>query len=232
MQQISIELKILDLICEIAEEIQNNHAEFNERYLHHFFSNKLQNIISHINLYGDISETIIHPEWPTYKEKSGITYGKYKNSNADENGKSGHIDFAIGEYKEPYIGIEFKLSNSWKNNGMIFDFLKLMDKKNPFKTSLSLAIILREKKLSKNKYLDDLVDHYNSSISEAKNLLGVNLCGDERKLYFIITEVETNDNNNKSKGRRHYVYKNGKFEKIKGENRLLESLIQLYSINK
>ncbi|RZV38331.1 MAG: hypothetical protein EVJ48_07205 [Candidatus Acidulodesulfobacterium acidiphilum] len=229
MQQIGIELKVLNLICEIAEEIENNHAEFNERYLHHFFSNKLQNIISPINLYGNISETILHPEWPTYKETSGITCSKYKNSNVGKNGMGGHIDFAIGEYKKPHIGIEFKLSNNWNNDGMVFDFLKLMDKKNPFKTSLSLAIILREKKLSKNGYLHDLVNHYNSSISEAKKRLGTNLCGAERKLYFIITEVETN--NNKRYGRRHFIYIKDKFEKIEDGNRLLQSLIQLYSIN-
>ncbi len=65
----------------------------------------------------------------------------------NKNGGAGFIDFAIGDYNEPGIGIGFSLKYGWSHEEIVYDFLKLLDKKNPFKVSISFNIIFREKRL-------------------------------------------------------------------------------------
>ncbi|MGY4686386.1 hypothetical protein [Petrotoga sp. DB-2] len=121
---------------------------------------------------------------------------------ADENGKTGFIDFAIGNYNKHDIGIEFTLKYGWSNEEIIYDFLKLLDKKNPFKVSISFNVIFQKRKLAKGGHLRDLKNHTNAAYIEAINRLKYDICDDScddsREKYFIVTEIDKDNN------RRHW----------------------------
>lgn len=146
----------------------------------------------------------MHPEWPTYKEQTSLNFGRYRKVNGiyqtDENGKAGFIDFAIGDYNKPDIGIEFTLKYGWSNEEIVYDFLKLLDKKNPFKVSISFNVIFRKRKLVEDGYLRDLENHINAAYIEAINRLKYDVCDDSREKYFIVTEID------KDNQRQHWYY--------------------------
>jgi hypothetical protein len=147
----------------------------------------------------------LHPEWPTYKKQTGLRYGQYRKENGKyiptQKGTAGFIDFAVGDYREPEIGVEFSLKYGWSNEEIVYDFLKLVDKNNPFSTSISLNMIFRKGKLARGKYLGDLQNHIDDAFREAVRRLGNEVCDlRTRGLYLIVTEV-AQDNN-----RRHWHY--------------------------
>jgi len=55
-------------------------------------------------------------------------------------GFAGYIDFAIGKSENPDYAIEFKMANKLDVEGLIFDYMKLMDQRNPINKSISVAI--------------------------------------------------------------------------------------------
>jgi len=195
---------VLKVILEIAQSIKYSGLMLNERYLHHFFSHLLQEKYNLLNLTGDNRAITLHPEWPTYKKQTGLTFGRYRRENGiykpNANGTAGFIDFAIGDYNKPAIGIEFSLKYGWSNEEIVYDFLKLLDKKNPFSVSISFNVIFRERKLVKGGYLRDLEEHMNDAFRKAVNRLKNEVCDNSREIYLIITEIDKDNN------RRHWHY--------------------------
>lgn len=185
----------------------------NERYLHHFFSHLLQDKYNLLNLTGDNRAITLHPEWPTYKKQTGLSYGRYRRENGkyrpNVDGTAGFIDFAIGNYKKPDIGIEFSLKYGWSNEEIIYDFLKLLDKKNPFEAAVSFNAIFRRGRLLKGRYLRNLEEHMNAAFREAANRLKNERCDNSRELHLLVTEIDKDNN------RRHWHYDRTahKFEK-------------------
>jgi hypothetical protein len=156
--------KVIAILTEICgATIIPNHSQ-NERYLHHYFSRKIQKYYP--ICYNDVITSKLHPEWPT--------------------SSAGFIDFAIGNYLHPEIAIEFKAGFGWETEGIVFDFMKLMDTANPFKECISFNIIYRDKGLSRD--LDT------TKVNEAKDIfifqtrLGCRLAKD-RKFQFWIVEI-------------------------------------------
>lgn len=184
---------VLEVVLRIAQSIKYRGLMLNERYLHHFFSHLMQDKHGLLNLARDNYTIILHPEWPTYKKQTGLLYGRYKKENSkytpNTRGTAGFIDFTIGNYDKPDIGIEFSLKYGWSHEEIVYDFVKLLDKKNPFKTSISFNLIFRLKKLVKGKFLTNLEEHMNNAVSEAVNRLNGGL-DKSRELYFIITEID------------------------------------------
>jgi len=201
-------LRIKDVLKVILEEIAQSTKYrglmLNERYLHHFFSRLLQEKYNLLNLTGDSAAIMLHPEWPTYKKQTGLAYGRYRRENGkykpNVNGTAGFIDFAIGDYNKPDIGIEFSLKYGWSKEEIAFDFLKLLDKKNPFNASISFNIIFRQRRLVKGRNLRNLEKHMNDAYAEAVNRLSNDVCDNSRELYLIITELDKDNN------RRHWHY--------------------------
>lgn len=144
----------------VAESIQHDGLMLNERYLHHHFSHLIQKKHDPLNLRGDKRAIVLHPEWPTYKKQTGLCYGRNRRENGkyrpNTEGTAGFIDFAVGSYYEPHIGIEFSLKYGWSNEDIIYDFLKLLDRQNPFKTSVSLNLIFRNWGLVRGRSLEVL----------------------------------------------------------------------------
>jgi hypothetical protein len=136
------EKEVLEVVFDIANSVKNNGLMLNERYLHHFFSGLLHDRHNWLDLTKDRTEIVLHPEWPTYKKQTGLLFSRYKRKNRkylpDINGTAGFIDFAIGDYYRPDIGVELTLKFGWADEEIIYDFLKLLDNRNPFKTSISL----------------------------------------------------------------------------------------------
>jgi len=195
---------IFGIILGIANSIKNRGPMLNERYLHHFFSHLIQQKYGLLSLNEKDSVICLHPEWPTYKKSTCLKYGRYRNQNGkympSESGTSGWIDFAIGNYKRPHIGIEFCLKYGWSDEEVVYDFLKLLDGRNPFKASISYNVIFRERALVRGGFLKDLEQHMEESYKEAVKRLDVNVCDDSRELCFIVTEVDKDDK------RRHWHY--------------------------
>jgi hypothetical protein len=195
---------VLKVILEIAQSIEYRGLMLNERYLHHFFSHLLQEKYNLLNLTRDNAAIILHPEWPTYKKQTGLAYGRYRKESGkykpDADGTAGFIDFAIGDYNKPDIAIEFSLKYGWSNEEIIYDFLKLLDKKNPFTASISFNIIVRQRRLVKGGYLRDLEKHMNNAYGEAVKRLNNEVCDNSRELYLIVSEMDKDNN------RRHWHY--------------------------
>lgn len=193
---------VLKVILDVAQSIKYRGLMLNERYLHHYFSHLLQKKYNSLTLTRSDRAITLHPEWPTYKEQTKISFGRYKNYKKnnkdnyqpDSNGKGGLIDFAIGDYNKPDIGIEFTLKYGWSNEDIVFDFLKLLDKKNPFKASISFNVIFRSRELVKDRYLRDLEDHMNAAYREAINRLRYDVCDNSRDIYFMIAEIDKDNN--------------------------------------
>jgi len=193
---------VLKVIANIAQSIRHHGLMLNERYLHHFFSHQLQDKYGLLDLTRDSGAITLHPEWPTYKTQTGLLYGRYKKENGEYrpnlNGKAGFIDFAIGDYEKPDIGIEFQLKYGWAHEEIVYDFLKLLDGKNPFTTSISFNVIFRQTRLARGGHPRSLEEHMNDAIGEAKNRLGDGGCDDSRELHLIVTEIDKDNN------RRHW----------------------------
>lgn len=193
---------VLKIILEIAQSIRYNGLMLNERYLHHLFSHLLQEDYRLLNITGDDKTIVLHPEWPTYKKQMSLAFARYRKVDGiykpDVNGTAGFIDFAIGDYNKPDIGIEFTLKYGWSHEEIVYDFLKLLDRKNPFKVSISFNIIFRERRLVKGRHLSDLEESMNRAYRETVSRLDNNMCDDSRELYLIVTEIDKDDN------RRHW----------------------------
>jgi len=206
-----IKKDVLSIISEIANTVQWN-KYVNEHYLHHYFTYHLQKKGYKIDLTKDRQDYIVHPEWPTYRKEDEeedihIQYRRYykkeiANGNLSENAKGGHFDFAIGEYNEPDIGIEFIWEYGWNGKEFEFDFLKCMDGGLPFTTTISYSVIVREKVVSKNGRKINFENSMNNAYKNAKEHLvdHNNLYKESRRdLFLIITEIGR-------KSKRHWRY--------------------------
>ena len=98
------------------------------------------------------------------------------------------------------MGIEFSLKFGWSDEEVVYDFVKLLDAKNPFKAAISLNLILRLQGLTKGRNLEYLHNHMNDAFKEATRRLGSRTCERSRKLYFIVTEID------RQNGRRHWHF--------------------------
>jgi hypothetical protein len=182
---------IFPKVVEILNEIQSLNFEEpcpNERYLHHYFTGKIQAEYPDLIIYTNKSRSKLHPEWATkgkYK-KNKESGNKYEICN---NGSPGFVDFTLGEYENPELGIEFKVSKGWQFQSLVFDYMKLMDNQNLFNKVISFAIIYRDKGLSNQLTLDKIKE----TIVELSARLGSKL-DENRPFLFKIIEV-ANDNN-------------------------------------
>lgn len=170
--------KTQQYVIDILTDIYNlNITDFcqNERYLHHYFTEKIQKEFPII--YDNLYQSKLHPEL--------ATEGEYKKEGKEyitaEKGTCGHIDFAIGNYNNPDLGIEFKHNKSWIFQSMVFDFMKLMDSDNKIKSAISFSIIYREKELS-----NQLENELNKTIDELINRLANRLDKNRPFLFWII----------------------------------------------
>ncbi len=193
------------MIIDLANNLKYNGLILNERYLHHLFSFLLQDKMGNIQLTETTPNILLHPEWPTYKSQADLSYGRYKKIydgtyQPDVSGTAGFIDFTIGSYQAPDIGIEFSLKYGWSNEEVTYDFVKLLDNTNPFKAVISLNIIFRQNRLVEGRNLKNLENRIYSTIAEAKKRLKKRVCDKTRKIYFIISEI---DRQNK---RKHWFY--------------------------
>jgi len=204
---------VLKVILEIADTIKYR-AMLNERYLHHFFTHLIQEQQHKILNLTEDDAIKLHPEWPTYKESTGLCYGRYKHYKKDLNyycgywpeqdGGPGFIDFAIGCYDEPDFGIEFTLSYGWSGEKVVFDCIKLLDIDNPFSTSISFNLVFRKNGLVQKKSLANFIEAMNNSFNTAVDRLKSRnrLCDtSKRDFYLIVTEIS------KDNEKRHWHYK-------------------------
>ena len=80
----------------------------------------------------------------------------------------------------------------------MFDFMKLLDPKLPFRLSASLNIILRPNGLT--EIGKELEGRMNSAINQAKERLGINLCKELPRLWLVVCEIP------KDGKRRHWYF--------------------------
>ena len=198
--------QVLAVLCELARDLTWRGRMLNERYLHHAFTHRLQGAGDLVRLTAQNGEPILHPEWPTYKKSTGLTgYGRYARDKATKeylptaDGSAGFIDFALGAYHCPTIGIEFYLGYGWGHEHLVFDLLKLRDARNPFQTVFSFNVIVRDKALARGGGLASLEQHMNEAYIEARGrLMAANLlCDTARTVHCVVTELSET-------GRRHW----------------------------
>lgn len=211
--------RIEKIINKIEQSISFRSYMFNERYLHHFFSVQWQKLYEQEKMKSFVlihegDDLILHPEWPTFKKSTDNLFGRYKKKKdendgllkyypSEDDGNSGFVDFAIGNYKSPCIGIEITLKYGWSEEEFIYDLIKLLDKRNPFKLVYSINIILRAKGIPKGRRSDEIKKHINMSYEEAIRRLGTNY-DSSKEQNFLVIEVSKDQ-------RKKWVLNNNKF---------------------
>jgi len=170
-------------------------AFLNERYVHHFVSKRLQDELGTLDLTAGCDGIFLHPEWPTYKaarsipEPDTIRFGKYRDGMPSRDGKGGFVDFAVGEYLRPAIAIEVTLRHSWGLADVVFDLTKLLDKRNPFSSAVSLNFIVRCHSLAEKRRKERLKAGLDAVVPRAeKRLAGFGCCKD-RLCFLAVVEV-------------------------------------------
>ena len=190
--------EVLSAINAILLDMPCHGSILNERYLHHFFSHRIQCVDPNPqDLLNSATLLRLHPEWPTYKEATGNAFGTYRKIDGmylpmDAWRKGGFIDFALGSYGTPEIAVEFKLfDNGWNVEGVTFDYMKLLDGRNPFKAVVSAVVILRPRRVSVAGWRDALERSINAAYREAVQRLGNGPFGPvtDRLQRFIVTEI-------------------------------------------
>lgn len=188
---------VLSVVNSILLDMPYHGLILNERYLHHGFSHRLQCARPNLmDLLGPTTQVRLHPEWPTYKEATGIDRGKYRNVDGrylpvDTGKKGGFIDFALGPYLAPEIAVEFKFLFGWQAEPLVFDYIKLLDGRNPFTAVVQVAVLMRPNGLAAAGRKDDIHGAINSAYQEAVRRLGVSQCRPDatRLQRFVVTEL-------------------------------------------
>ena len=206
---------------EILQQLLNNEIIpnkcQNERYLHHYYSQKIQ---EHFAIdFKNLMNSKFHPEWPTSKSSCAHFYSKYrKNSNKyiidTEEGSSAFIDFAIGDYKKPDFAIEFTSKYGLSKEDLIFDFLKLLDSKNcSLKYVLSFNLVYREKELPQGGYKGNIVTFFEEIYKEIFNKENERNLEIDKDRQFLFWIIEINQNGKM----RHWILKNN-FERFENKD--------------
>lgn len=86
---------------------------------------------------------------------------------------------------KPEIAVEFKLLYGRRGEPLTFDFIKLLDKRNPFKKVVSAAVVLRPN-LNQDQVYADLI---NAAYNEALTRLGNQYLDPDRIQRFILTVI-------------------------------------------
>lgn len=185
-EALSSNIIAMNIIIDMAIKIytKGRLPMFNERYLHHYFSREVQNNNIHLDI-CDEKNIMLFPEWPTYKGSKGQenkhNFAKYKGDRKEssryepkgineKDGSAGFIDFAIGNcnYDSPEVGIEFKYLTGWNKEAVTFDFLKLMDKRNPFKMAFWFGLIFRKGGFSNKLKEKNFQEAFSDAIARLK----------------------------------------------------------------
>jgi hypothetical protein len=206
---------VTDILENMIDDLAVKDHSLNERYFHHYFSHKLQNTFP-IEFSG-VSQSI-HPEWPTYKQSTELDFGKYrlnkdtKKYELNENGTAGFIDFCLGDYEKPEIAIEFIQKYGWSSEDVIFDYMKLLDNKNPYTKVFSIVIICRENDVTKGLCFLNLSSKIDQCFNQAKERLdNKERFSNDRYYHFTIIEIDTHGNKRKwyrKKSMNKFEYKN------------------------
>lgn len=186
---------VRDGLMELAQSVQKNEDRLNERHIHHAFSHMMQEEDLRLGVRG--TKANFHPEWPTRKKKANIPYtiyrktpeGRYVPADPKTRGRAGFLDFAVGKYRRPSIGIEFTLKRNWTQEEVIYDLLKLLDPALPFELGASLNILLSEDSSSpkdSREIESNLRDAYRQASQRLQDE-GREL--DDRELFFLVVEV-------------------------------------------
>jgi hypothetical protein len=197
----------IDVVNTLLRGMPYHGLLLNERYLHHFYSHRIQAIHPTLmDLLDPATQMRFHPEWPTYKEATGIDCGKYREVNCryltvDSGKKGGFIDFALGPYLSPEVAVEFKFLFGWQGEPIVFDYMKLLDGRNPFKAVVQVTVLMRPNGLATAGRRDAIHSAMNTAYQEAVLRLGNGLSrpAPERPHRFVVTELGPNE-------RRHWYH--------------------------
>ena len=188
---------VREVVASTAQTINMNPDHANERYLHHHVSMRFQDSGLILDITGRRASNL-HPEWPTFKQCSGITFAAYATVDRElvatlDGKRGGKIDFALGDYDRPSVGIEFWLGRSWNKRAVMDDFYKLLDPRNPFLLAVSHNIILRPNDLARGNDLEKLESGIIWAYEAiAPRLIQVAPLRVERTVIFLVTEVARN----------------------------------------
>ena len=187
-----MELDIESIMDSLIEDVKsiNPDYHFNERYLHHLFSHKVQEKGPAISFKD---KSVLHPEWATsiqdLRQGGCYSYDKEKRQYiiSDDPHGAGFIDFAIGDESYPDYAVEFKMSKQLNKEGVVFDMMKLIDNRNRIKKKVfSVTIYYGHSSFSNNMKKNNL----EKCLSEAMKRLSINQIS--RDYRFVFVEITNN----------------------------------------
>lgn len=179
-----------EILRELLQELKGQeNIDVNERYIHHYFSCRLQHTRYPIK-FNEPCE--LHPEWATARLGT-LRNAKYSKKNKaykiDDSGSSGFIDLAIGSVEKPFVGIEFKTSKSYYPEGVIYDYMKLLDKNVNIDSAVAIDIYYGRKSKLTSEELNDNIQEAQSRLGERyekardRYLWVIQICGRELTVF-------------------------------------------------
>lgn len=111
-----------------------------------------------------------------------------------KNAKGGFVDFALGDYRSPRLGVELTHQFDWNGEAFAYDVVKLLDKRVPFEAVYSLNFVLRYKQLSRMGAGDNFRAAMDDAAVKAVRRLNAReqLCGDRRRVWIVVVELAAN----------------------------------------
>lgn len=190
MDTSAYQVLVVRTTLEVASSVPIELAHcINERHLHHAFSHHLQQ--RRLSLGFDGEPAHLHPEWPTWKESVDRRFIRYRQRDGrefhpDETGSPGFVDFAIGEYEKPTIGVELFLGHAWNHERITYDLMKLIDPELCFDLGVLLVMVLRPGRRIPTS-LDKRLDRAYQAAKERVQLARGKLC--KHSLFVLVAEV-------------------------------------------
>ena len=173
----------------------------NERHLHHHLSHLLQaeHELVVCPADGNRQACTLHPEWPTFKKATGIAWAKYRKEGTayypedvtKPKKKGGFLDFAIGAYDQPPIGIEITSGYGCQKEAVAYDLVKLLDSRNPFKAVFSLNLVLRKNPKTDGVELRERMDEAANKAARRLRDFGLKL-NLQRRVWVVVVELDKN----------------------------------------
>lgn len=128
------------------------------------------------------------------KKSVGIACSRYRCDSQGhylsvDDGAAGFIDFALGRYARPTIGIELTLKLGWRHEEVVYDLLKLLDARNPFDFVVSLNLLLRPKGIAGDGDRDALHHRMVDAYRDTTSRLDYHLADSNRRRSLIVAEI-------------------------------------------
>jgi len=186
---------------------------FSTAHLQYYFARCIESFAQNDRVSDHQGHTLewLHPNWPTCSPRRRQDYGRYCEIRTNrweaphhrplESGTAGVISLAVGPHSEPKIAICLAVSHGTRvAEDRTFDFIKLLDRRNPFGYAFLLDIEVLPSVSMRSGAIACQAARLNRAYQDALGRLGNDLCDGKRACYVVASEID----GDKDSPRRHW----------------------------